>query len=155
MYTIFADQIVSVSDLKKRTKHWLDVVRHQSPVTVAQGSRADLVIVRRDDEVQHVRLLQYARLFGRFMMEHNQGLSPTELVWYKLLELDEQQEFVAELVREFSQMMTTGQWPPFANLLHDWQATAEANQNPELLTVLTAPHDRGEYVVVERPDGGV
>lgn len=155
MYTIFADQVVSVSDLKKRTKYWLDVVRHQSPVTVAQGSQADLVIVRRDDEVQHARLLQYARLFGRFMVEHNQGFPPTELVWYELLESDEQQEFVAELVQEFSRMMTTGQWQPFANLLHDWQATAEANQNPELLAALAAPYDPGEYARVERPNGGV
>ncbi len=35
MLSVFEDQIVQVSDLKKRMKYWLDVVRQTAPVTIA------------------------------------------------------------------------------------------------------------------------
>lgn len=151
MVSVFEDQIVQVSDLKKRMKYWLDVVRQTAPVTIAQGGKADLIIMRRADEAIHARILEYARLVARFLLEQRQGVESQVLPWYKHLKTDEQEEFMAELLHCFSDMVQTGNWQGFAYLLQDWQATAESNLNPELLAALEAPHRPEEYISVKRP----
>jgi hypothetical protein len=151
MLSVFEDQIVQVSDLKKRMKYWLDVVRQTAPVTIAQGGKADLIIMRRADEAIHAKILEYARLVARFLLEQRQGGGSQVLPWYKHLETDEQEEFIAELLHYFSDMVQTGDWQGFAYLLQDWQATAESNLTPELLAALEAPHRLEEYIPVERP----
>jgi len=151
MLSVFEDPLVQVSDLKKRMKYWLDVVRQTAPVTIAQGGKADLIIMRRADEAIHAKILEYARLVARFLLEQRQGAELQVLPWYKHLKTDEQEEFMAELLHCFSDMVQTGNWQGFAYLLQDWQATAESNLNPELLAALEAPHRPEEYISVERP----
>jgi hypothetical protein len=151
MHSVFEDQIVQVSDLKKRMKYWLDVVRQTAPVTIVQGGKADLIIMRRADEAIHAKILEYTRLVARFLLEQRQGVESQVLPWYKHLETDEQGEFMAEILHCFSDMVQTGDWQGFAYLLQDWQATAESNFNPELLVALEAPHRPEEYIPVERP----
>ena len=56
MLSVFEDQIVQVSDLKKRMKYWLDVVRQTAPVTIVQGGKADLIIMRCADEAIHAKI---------------------------------------------------------------------------------------------------
>ena len=132
-------------------KYWLDVVRQTAPVTIVQGGKADLIIMRRADEAIHAKILEYARLVARFLLEQRQGVESQVWPWYKHLEADEQEEFLAELLHCFSDMVQTGDWQGFAYLLQDWQATAESNLNPELLDALEAPHWPEEYISVERP----
>jgi hypothetical protein len=151
MLNVFEDQIVQVSDLKRRMKYWLDVVRQTAPVTIVQGGKADLIIMRRADEAIHAKILEYARLVAQFLLEQRQGVESQVLPWYKHLEADEQEEFMAEFLHWFSYMVQTGDWQRFGYLLQDWQATAESNLNPELLAALEAPHRPEEYIPVERP----
>jgi len=151
MLSVFEDQIVQVSDFKKRMKYWLDVVRQTAPVTIAQGGKADLIIMRRADEAIHAKILDYARLVARFLLGRRQGVESQALPWYKHLDAGEQEEFMAELLHCFSDMVQTGDWQEFACLLQDWQATAESNLNPELLAALETPYRPEEYIPVERP----
>ena len=49
MRASFADDIVSVTNLRKDLPAMLDRVRSGVPITIMQGDRADLAIVRRAD----------------------------------------------------------------------------------------------------------
>ena len=49
MRASFADDIVSVTNLRKDLPAMLDRVRSGVPITIMQGDRADLAIVRRTD----------------------------------------------------------------------------------------------------------
>jgi hypothetical protein len=151
MLSVFEDRIVQVSDLKKRMKYWLDVARQTAPVTIAQGGKADLIIMRRADEAAHAKILDYAQLIAWFLLERRQGMESQVWPWYKHLEAEEQEEFMAELLHCFSDMVQTGDWQGFAYLLQDWQATAESNLNLDLLAALEAPHHPEKYIPVERP----
>ena len=65
------------------------------------------------------------------------------------LDDEEQQEFLHQLVNLLAHCSTTGGWASFEELLEDWQATAEAHRNQELIE---AWHSRGrpeDYVPME------
>ncbi|MBC8448275.1 MAG: type II toxin-antitoxin system Phd/YefM family antitoxin [Chloroflexi bacterium] len=52
MGTLFADQIVSVTELRRNLPAYLDTVRSGRPLSIMQGNRADVAIVRREDMVR-------------------------------------------------------------------------------------------------------
>ena len=45
----FADEVVQVTELRRNLSSYLEKARQGRPVSIVQGNRADLVIVRRDD----------------------------------------------------------------------------------------------------------
>ena len=47
--TLFADEVVLVTDLRKNLSTYLDKVRRGQPITIVQGNRADVALVSRAD----------------------------------------------------------------------------------------------------------
>ncbi len=47
--TLFADEVVLVTDLRKNLSAYLDKARHGQPITIVQGNRADVALVSRAD----------------------------------------------------------------------------------------------------------
>lgn len=47
--TLFADEVVLVTDLRKNLSAYLDKVRRGQPITIVQGNRADVALVSRAD----------------------------------------------------------------------------------------------------------
>lgn len=48
MSTLFSDQVVLVSELRKNLASYLDQVRRGRPVSIVQGNQADVALIRRD-----------------------------------------------------------------------------------------------------------
>ena len=61
MLASFSDEIVSVTNLRKDLPAMLDRVRSGVPVTIMQGDRADLVVVKRADLAAMIRETQALR----------------------------------------------------------------------------------------------
>lgn len=61
MLASFSDDIVSVTNLRKDLPAMLDRVRGGVPVTIMQGDRADLVVVKRADLAAMVREIKALR----------------------------------------------------------------------------------------------
>jgi hypothetical protein len=69
--------------------------------------------------------------------------------WFKDLDEEDRQEFYQELVETFAECMTTGRWNVFDELLEDWQATAEASRNQELLEAWRTRGRAEDYIPLE------
>jgi hypothetical protein len=154
--TVFSDEIVLATDLKKRQRHWFDRARETGGVTIVQGGVADLVLVRRQQVAETVEAVAHARTAAQFLREIiTLERSPAESVvfpWLGDLDNEDQQEFLHEFVDAFAQCSSTGEWTMLDELLDDWQATAIACRNPELVE---AWQDRGrpeDYEPLEMPD---
>jgi prevent-host-death family protein len=59
--TLFADEVVLVTDLRKNLSAYLDKVRHGQPITIVQGNRADVALVSRADLATVLREADRAR----------------------------------------------------------------------------------------------
>jgi prevent-host-death family protein len=59
--TLFADEVVLVTDLRKNLSAYLDKVRLGQPITIVQGNRADVALVSRADLAAVLREADRAR----------------------------------------------------------------------------------------------
>ena len=48
MSTLFSDQVVLITELRKNLAAYLDQARSGHPISIVQGNRADVALVRRD-----------------------------------------------------------------------------------------------------------
>jgi prevent-host-death family protein len=65
MLTPFSDEIVQVSDLRKNLSAYLEKVRQGHPISIMQGNKADITLVRREDLASvHQQLEQARRLIA-------------------------------------------------------------------------------------------
>ncbi len=75
---------------------------------------------------------------------------PSGLIWLKHLSNKDQTMFSRELMETVLLAGTQGKWDTVAQLLDDWQATAEICADPELHAVLTEPVSKQELVPWEQ-----
>ncbi len=153
--TMFGDQVVLATELKKKQRYWFDQARKTGGVTIVQGKVADLVLAPRQKVATAAQTVFHARTIAQFLRETiSLKRSPTESTvfpWLRSLDGAEQESFVSEFVDAFARCSATEDWQPLEELLEDWQATAEAHRNPELLETW---HTRGrtdEYIPMVVP----
>jgi antitoxin (DNA-binding transcriptional repressor) of toxin-antitoxin stability system len=61
MFTPFSDEIVQVSDLRKNLSAYLEKVRQGHSISIMQGDKADIALVRREDLAEVYQQLERAR----------------------------------------------------------------------------------------------
>jgi hypothetical protein len=129
--TVFSDEIINPTELKKNQRHWLDKARNQ-PVTVKFGD-GSLAIV--DREVMRYAEKHYAELLVKYCQEEATSSSGKSVVfpWAESLPDKEKQEFRDEFFATFVKATQDNNWTEVEWLLEDWKATAEAYNNPELM----------------------
>ena len=135
--TMFSDEVVLATELKKRQRYWFDRAREKGGVTIVQGKVIDLVLAPRQKVAEAAETAAHAQVVAQFLREviTLQRLPAESVVFPWLTDLDdeEQQEFLREFVDLFARCSATGDWTVFEELLADWQATAEAHRNPDLM----------------------
>lgn len=154
--TMFSDEVVLATDLKKKQRYWFDRAREKGGVTIVQGKVADLVLAPRETVAEAIEAASYARTAAQFLRELiTLQRAPAESVifpWLRDLDDEEQGEFLREFVDIFARCSTTGEWQQLDELLEDWQATAEAHRNAELMEAWRTRGQPEDYVPMEAPD---
>ena len=59
--TLFADEVVLVTDLRKNLSAYLEKARRGQPITIVQGNQADVALVNRNDLSAALREADRAR----------------------------------------------------------------------------------------------
>ena len=154
--TMFSDEVVLATDLKKRQRYWFDRARQIGGVTIVQGKVADLVLAPRQKVAAAAETVLHARTAAQFLREVitlKRPLAESAVFpWLGELDDEEQQEFLHEFVDIFAHCSTAGDWAQLEEILEDWQATAEAHRNPELLEAWRTRGRSEDYVPMELPN---
>ncbi len=154
--TVFSDEVVLATDLKKRQRYWFDRARKTGGVTIVQGKVADLVLAPRQKVAETAQTAAYAVTAAQFLREVIAlGRTPAESTvfpWLRDLDNEEQQEFLREFVDLFAHCSTSREWQPLEECLEDWQATAEAHRNPELMEAWRTRGRPEDYAPMDAPD---
>jgi hypothetical protein len=155
--TMFGDQVVLATELKKKQRYWFDRARQTGGVTIVQGKVADLVLAPRQRVAVAATAVFYARTAAQFLREMiTLKRSPAESAvfpWLRDLDNEEQETFLHEFVDAFARCSTTEDWRPLEELLEDWQATAEAHRNPDLIEAWCTRGQPEDYVPMVVPHG--
>jgi len=153
MKTVFSDEVVQVTELKRNQRYWLDRARKTGGVTIVQGKLADLVLAPRQAVAENAQVVHYAKMMSQFFLEtvksDRELKNSVVFPWFKDLDEEDRQEFYRELVETFAECMATGRWDVFDELLEDWQATAEAGRNQELLEAWRTRGRAEDYIPLE------
>lgn len=154
--TVFSDEVVLATDLKKRQRYWFDRARKTGGVTIVQGKVADLVLAPRQKVAATAEAAAHATTAARFLREvialKRAPAESTIFPWLRDLDDEEQQEFLREFVDLFARCSISGEWQPLEECLEDWQATAEAHRNPELLEAWRTRGRPEEYAPMDAPN---
>ena len=92
---LFADEVVQVTELGENLSHYLQQVREGRSISIVQGKRADLAIVRRDEIGQLYSELERARK----LIDQLEGLIET----YEILNDPEMMEKIREGMEDVAQ----------------------------------------------------
>ncbi len=154
--TMFSDEVVRATDLKNRQRYWFDRARETGGVTIIQGKVADLVLASRQRVAETAEAAAHARTAAQFLREvitlERPPAESAVFPWLRDLDDEEQQEFLREFVDLLARCSTTGRWVRMEGLLEDWQATAAAKHNPDLLEAWRSRGQPNDYAPLEIPD---
>ncbi len=145
--TMFADDIVSATDLRNNQREWLEKA-YRKPVTVNYGRR-QLAIMNRDQVSKLYIALYYTELVLRACQEFRENKESSVFPWVENLQDNEKIKFYTELANCTLKASVAGNWDKLEILIEDWKATAEVEQDPELARVLLAKGDPSQYVEVK------
>jgi len=157
MHTVFSDEIVQATELKRNQRHWFDRARQVGGLTIVQGKQADLVLAPRAVVAAHTRAAYYARLMGQFFLEtvgQERASGSAVFPWLADLDQDDQLVFRRAIARAFADCSATNRWEELDELLEDWQATAQANRNPDLMAAWRSRGRPEDYAPLEPPHAG-
>ncbi len=145
--TIFSDNIVKLSDLRKRQRHWLEIAYHH-PVTVTYG-QDNLTIINRTEVARLYEQIQHVMPLVEYLDEMTHGKKSNVFPWAENLTEKEKGQFVDDLLESARKCAAIKEWSDFDDLLRDWIATAEAAGNKEMLAVLEKRIPTVEYVALD------
>ena len=146
--TVFSDEIINPTELKKNQRHWLDKARLQ-PVTVKFGD-GSLAIVDRELMKNLYAEKHYAELLVKYCQEEAAAKDKSDVFpWLNSLDDEEKKEFHDEFLATFVKATQDNNWTEMGYLLEDWKATGEAEANPEVREALLAEENLEEYVTLE------
>lgn len=130
--TVFSDEIINPTELKKNQRYWLDKAQRQ-PVTVKFGDNG-LAIVDRELMKNLYAEKKYAELLVKLCEEMKSSLvNITVLPWANSLPGEEKEKFIKDFLKNFFKAVQNNTWSEIEELLDDWKATAEAWENPEFV----------------------
>lgn len=156
MKTMFSDEVVQATELKRNQRYWFDRARQIGGITIMQGKTADLVLTLRKAIAQNTQTGYYAKQISQFFLEMikaNYDLKESIVFpWLKDMDKEDRQEFCRELTETFAECLTKEKWDALEELLEDWEATAETNRNPEAVEAWQTRGHQEEYVPLEAPD---
>lgn len=155
MRTIFSDEVVQATELKRNQRHWFERARETGGVTIVQGGRADLVLALRQQVASDTETAQRTQLVSQFLLEWMRAESNLResivFPWLRDLDDEERRAFARDLIEAFADAVARRHWAVFDETLEDWQATAEANRTHGLL-LAWQERGRGEdYETMEAP----
>ncbi len=145
--TLFSDQVVNASDLRKNQKQWLEEALKR-PVTV-NYSRKQLAIMNRDQVRDLFIKVQFAELALAACRNVDKGSILEKLPWLEQLNAEDRARFRDELVNTFLKSSKTGKWDELEDLLSDWKATAETERSPEVVKALKEGETAADYVSLD------
>jgi len=65
--TLFADEVVLVTELRKNLSAYLEKARRGQPITIVQGNRADVALINRADLAAALREADRARRLADYL----------------------------------------------------------------------------------------
>ena len=145
--TVFSDDIVNATDLRKNQKHWLDRAC-VNPVTVKYGHNG-LAIVNREQIRSLWIQKHYTEQVLRYCQEFVEGLKSDTFPWAEYLNDEEKAQFHKELLSSVMKAIVTDNWAPLGHTIEDWKATAETAQNLEIAEQLQHTGTPEEYVTLK------
>lgn len=131
---LFTDQIVQITEFKRHAKAYADVAR-QRPITIAQGSTADLTLASREMVGRVLRAREHLGGVMELLQNQLSGSSIQALAWADKLGDEDLRTFVNQYTESLQNALgsdSDAAWEAVEELLEDWQATAEALDNAEL-----------------------
>jgi hypothetical protein len=142
--TLFSDEIVNPTDLRKNQKRWLDMAA-KSPVSIAYG-KYNLALLNRE----HIADIYKANHYLVLAMKLCTGISCNEKIsefpWIEHLDSTERLDFALDFTQNISSSMITGDWEKVENVFSDWKATAETLSNKEAREALKpTDHSKVNY----------
>jgi hypothetical protein len=135
--TLFGDDVVQITEFKKRAKAYAERAR-QRPLTIVQGGLADLALVRRDLVGTALRQQQHLLQAVDLLLSEVSGRSVGMLQWANELDPHERASFASEYAGAIQRANGAGRadaWDAVDELLDDWAATAESLGNPDVVEV--------------------
>jgi len=145
--TIFSDEIVNATELRAKQSQWLTMASER-PVTVTYGNRK-LTILNREKVRNLFVHSHYLALFAKHCNELIKGTKSDAFPWTEHLDDKEKRQFHEELVSSIMTAVITENWDEVETLLDDWKATAETENNPDLMRALKTKVPKGEYVTIK------
>ena len=147
--TVFSDEIINPTELKKNQRRWLDKARKQ-PVTIKFGD-SGLAIVDRELIKNLYAEKHYAELLIKYCQETGNSITAKSSVfpWTASLPDEDKQEFRNEFFTAFVKAIQTNNSTELEELLEDWKATAEVWENPENVEALMTKEESEEYITLE------
>jgi hypothetical protein len=145
--TVFSDEIVNATQLRARQSHWLTMAsRH--PVTVTYGS-SKLTILNREKIRNLYTQTHHLELFVKFCNEVMKGIKSTVFPWLEYLDDEEKEQFHKEYIASIMTAIVVEHWDEVEILLEDWKATAETENNPNIMKALKTKVPKEEYVTIK------
>ncbi len=146
--TVFSDEIINPTELKKNQRRWLDKARKQ-PVTIKFGD-SGLAIVDRELIKNLYAEKHYAELLVKYCQEMAELKdNSTVFPWLSSLDNEEKKEFHDEFLTTFIKASQDNNWTELEYLLEDWKATAEAEQNPEFMEAWKNRGKPEDYITLD------
>ena len=146
MNTVFSDNIVNLSELRKRQKHWFDIA-YRNPITIPY-KQENLTIMNRAEASKLFEQMQYTMLLIEYCNQIKHGEKSYFFSWTESLNDEEKEEFFNELLECVTNCSAKQDWTDFRDLLKDWEATAEAAKNEEMQKVLKRRIPTEKYVAL-------
>jgi hypothetical protein len=146
--TVFSDEIINPTELKKNQRHWLDKALKQ-PVSVKFGDTG-LAIVDRELMKNLYTEKHYAELLVKYSQELALAKDKSEVFpWLNSLDAEEKKEFRDEFFEVFSRAVQTNEWLELKEVFEDWEATAEAESNPEFMEAWRNRGNPKDYITLD------
>lgn len=143
--TLFSDEIVNPTDLRKNQKRWLDMAA-VSPISIAYG-KYNLAIYNREKIADIFRANYYLELAIKLCTSVYLNERIDVLPWVEYLDAADRVEFFHDFATCLLMSMTTGDWGKAENVLDDWKATAETLSNKKASEALKSrAHSKANYI---------
>lgn len=143
---VFDDEIVNATKFRVKQSHWL-AVASKRPVTVTSG---DLKVTIMNRELIHELYvgkyyLELALKYCNEMQNEKSSIFP----WIEYLDSKEKMQFHKEFINGILAAVVAGSWDKVEELLADWKATAETENNAEAMKALRNKVRKDEYVTIK------
>jgi hypothetical protein len=117
------------------------------PVTITSGDNQFVVLERaRVHELYLGRY--YLELAVKIDNAITHNIKDPSLYWLEYLDTKERKLFQKELIQHLMASITTGRWNNVDELIEDWKATVETENDPAAIQAITSKISKDDFVTV-------